>query len=171
MRPAVASLVSFKHNLLLLRQTTPYAFSRRAMCTSGGQLIFPYAGAQGPANDKIFDAAAYEKFLIDHIKVEGKTGQLGEDIKISTDVPGQLAVTSSIPFSKRYLKYLTKRFLKKNVSTRGLYDEVRPRLTALFHSLCASGSVSSRPRRTPTPSASSTSPCSSLSLNCLSSFH
>ncbi|KAL8280009.1 hypothetical protein RQP46_007590 [Phenoliferia psychrophenolica] len=69
----------------------------------------------GPANDKIFDAAAYEKFLIDHIKVEGKTGQLGEDIKISTDVPGQLAVTSSIPFSKRYLKYLTKRFLKKNL--------------------------------------------------------
>ncbi|KAL8278704.1 hypothetical protein RQP46_008996 [Phenoliferia psychrophenolica] len=69
----------------------------------------------GPANDKIFDAAAYEKFLIDHIKVEGKTGQLGEDIKISTDVPGQLAVISSIPFSKRYLKYLTKRFLKKNL--------------------------------------------------------
>ncbi|KAM0745829.1 ribosomal protein L22 [Meredithblackwellia eburnea MCA 4105] len=69
----------------------------------------------GPANDKIFDAAAYEKFLIDHIKVGGKTGQLGEDVKISTETPGQLAVTTQIPFSKRYLKYLTKRFLKKNL--------------------------------------------------------
>lgn len=39
----------------------------------------------GPANDKIFDAAAYEKFLVDHIKVEGKTGQLGEDVKLSRE--------------------------------------------------------------------------------------
>jgi large subunit ribosomal protein L22e len=57
---------------------------------------------------KQFDAAAYEKFLVDHIKVEGKTGQLGEDVKITRETPGQLAVTSSIPMSKRYLKYLTK---------------------------------------------------------------
>ncbi|KAI5479595.1 hypothetical protein MNV49_003332 [Pseudohyphozyma bogoriensis] len=69
----------------------------------------------GPANDKIFDAAAYEKFLIDHIKVEGKTGQLGDDIKLSRDTPGQLTVTANIPFSKRTLKYLTKKFLKKNL--------------------------------------------------------
>lgn len=135
-----------------------------------------------PANDKIFDAAAYEKFLIDHIKVEGKTGQLGDDIKISTEgascwmegveaereltfffvytVPGQLAIISSIPFSKRYLKYLTKRFLKKNV--RALASPLPPATDGLLtpplsHSSCASGSVSSRPRRTPTPSGSSTS--------------
>ncbi|GAA5987719.1 hypothetical protein JCM5350_008081 [Sporobolomyces pararoseus] len=68
----------------------------------------------GPANDKIFDAAAYEKFLVDHIKVEGKTGQLGEDVKLSREGAGKLSVTSSVPFSKRYLKYLTKKFLKKN---------------------------------------------------------
>ncbi|GAA6001135.1 hypothetical protein JCM10207_007427 [Rhodosporidiobolus poonsookiae] len=67
----------------------------------------------GPANDKIFDAAAYEKFLVDHIKVEGKTGQLGEDIKLQREGSGKLSVTSTIPFSKRYLKYLTKKFLKK----------------------------------------------------------
>ncbi|GAA5890252.1 hypothetical protein JCM6882_008769 [Rhodosporidiobolus microsporus] len=69
----------------------------------------------GPANDKIFDAAAYEKFLVDSIKVEGKTGQLGEDVKIQREGSGKLSVTSTIPFSKRYLKYLTKKFLKKNL--------------------------------------------------------
>ena len=68
----------------------------------------------GPANDKIFDAAAYEKFLVDKIKVEGKVGQLGDDVKISRVGAGQLQVSSSIPFSKRYLKYLTKKFLKKH---------------------------------------------------------
>ncbi|GAA5835567.1 hypothetical protein JCM9279_004583 [Rhodotorula babjevae] len=68
----------------------------------------------GPANDKIFDAAAYEKFLVDHIKVEGKTGQLGDDVKLQREGSGKLSVTSTVPFSKRYLKYLTKKFLKKN---------------------------------------------------------
>ena len=68
----------------------------------------------GPANDKIFDAAAYEKFLVDKIKVEGKVGQLGDNVKIAREGAGQLSVTSSVPFSKRYLKYLTKKFLKKN---------------------------------------------------------
>ncbi|KWU46386.1 ribosomal protein L22e, partial [Rhodotorula sp. JG-1b] len=68
----------------------------------------------GPANDKIFDAAAYEKFLVDHIKVQGKTGQLGDDVKLQREGSGKLSVTSTIPFSKRYLKYLTKRFLKRN---------------------------------------------------------
>ncbi|GAA5931694.1 60S ribosomal protein eL22 RPL22A [Sporobolomyces koalae] len=68
----------------------------------------------GPANDKIFDAAAYEKFLVDHIKVEGKTGQLGDDVKLSREGAGKLSVTSTVPFSKRYLKYLTKKFLKRN---------------------------------------------------------
>ena len=50
-----------------------------------------------------------------HIKVGGKTGQLGEDVKVEREGTGKLAVTTSIPFSKRYLKYLTKRFLKKNL--------------------------------------------------------
>ncbi|KAF9456534.1 ribosomal protein L22e [Collybia nuda] len=61
-----------------------------------------------PATDGVFDGADFEKFLHDRIKVDGKAGQLGESIKISRDV------TSNIPFSKRYLKYLTKKFLKKN---------------------------------------------------------
>ena len=69
----------------------------------------------GPANDKIFDAAAFEKYLVEHIKVEGKTGQLGENVKLQREGSGKLSVTSSIPFSKRYLKYLTKRFLKANL--------------------------------------------------------
>ncbi|CEQ39996.1 hypothetical protein JCM21900_000310 [Sporobolomyces salmonicolor] len=74
-----------------------------------------YIDYSGPANDKIFDAAAYEKFLVDHIKVEGKTGQLGDDVKLQREGAGKLSVTSTIPFSKRYLKFLTKKFLKKNM--------------------------------------------------------
>jgi len=67
-----------------------------------------------PASDGVFDGADFEKFLHDRIKVEGKAGQLGDNIKITRDGNTKLTVTSSIPLSKRYLKYLTKKFLKKN---------------------------------------------------------
>ncbi|KAF4572800.1 hypothetical protein EYR40_004118 [Pleurotus pulmonarius] len=68
-----------------------------------------------PASDGVFDGADFEKFLHDRIKVEGKAGQLGESIKITRDGnANKLTVTSNIAFSKRYLKYLTKKFLKKN---------------------------------------------------------
>ncbi|KAG1826079.1 60S ribosomal protein L22 [Suillus subaureus] len=67
-----------------------------------------------PATDGVFDGADFEKFLHDRIKVEGKSGQLGENVKIVRDGNSKITVTSNIPFSKRYLKYLTKKFLKKN---------------------------------------------------------
>ncbi|KAF8807531.1 ribosomal protein L22e [Phlegmacium glaucopus] len=67
-----------------------------------------------PATDGVFDGADFEKFLHDRIKVEGKAGQLGENVKITRDGNTKITVTSNIPFSKRYLKYLTKKFLKKN---------------------------------------------------------
>ncbi|KAJ8495834.1 hypothetical protein ONZ51_g1473 [Trametes cubensis] len=67
-----------------------------------------------PANDGVFDGAAFEKFLHDRIKVDGKTGQLGDNVKIHRDGDTKITVTSNIPLSKRYLKYLTKKFLKKN---------------------------------------------------------
>jgi len=65
-----------------------------------------------PVADQIMDAAAFEKFLHDHIKVNGKTGVLGSLVVIARD-KARLTITSSGLFSKRYLKYLTKKFLKK----------------------------------------------------------
>ncbi|KEI37719.1 uncharacterized protein L969DRAFT_96237 [Mixia osmundae IAM 14324] len=67
-----------------------------------------------PANDKIFDGAAFEKFLHDRIKVDGRTGQLGEKIKIAREGETKIVITANIAFSKRYLKMLTKKYLKKN---------------------------------------------------------
>ncbi|KAM6498231.1 Ribosomal protein L22e [Amanita muscaria] len=67
-----------------------------------------------PAADGVFDGADFEKYLHDRIKVDGKAGQLGENIKITRDGSNKITVTASIAFSKRYLKYLTKKFLKKN---------------------------------------------------------
>ncbi|KAJ1722830.1 60S ribosomal protein L22 [Coemansia erecta] len=67
-----------------------------------------------PAGDKILDVAAFEKFLHDRIKVQGRTNNLSDAVVITRDGDKAVIVTVKIDFSKRYLKYLTKKFLKKN---------------------------------------------------------
>merc|ERR1711862_88281 len=54
----------------------------------------------------------FEKYLKDRIKVDGKTGNLGEKVKVTKD-KAKILVTAEAPFSKRYLKYLSKKYLKK----------------------------------------------------------
>eukprot|EP00033_Pygsuia_biforma_P000038 GCRY01000049.1.p2 GENE.GCRY01000049.1~~GCRY01000049.1.p2 ORF type:complete len:119 (+),score=32.45 GCRY01000049.1:67-423(+) len=66
-----------------------------------------------PVNDGILDAGAFEKFLNDKIKVNGKAGDLGDQITVTREKV-KINVTAEGAFSKRYLKYLTKKFLKKN---------------------------------------------------------
>jgi len=39
---------------------------------------------------------------------------LGDNVKVARDGTTKITVTSNILLSKRYLKYLTKKFLKKN---------------------------------------------------------
>lgn len=51
--------------------------------------------------------------MLERIKINGKTGQLAGQVAVER-TKQKLVVTSEIPLSKRYLKYLTKKFLKKN---------------------------------------------------------
>lgn len=62
--------------------------------------------ASQPASDKIFDVAAFEKFLHDRVKVDGRVGNLGEAVTISQIGDGKIEVVAHIDFSGRYLKYL-----------------------------------------------------------------
>ncbi|RWS17645.1 60S ribosomal protein L22-like protein [Dinothrombium tinctorium] len=66
-----------------------------------------------PQEDGILSATDFEKYLRERIKVNGKTGNLANVITIERN-KAKLHITSDIPFSKRYLKYLTKKYLKKN---------------------------------------------------------
>ncbi len=65
-----------------------------------------------PVEDKVLDPAAFEKYLHDRIKVNGKAGDLGTKVSISRE-KAFIHVQAELPFSKRYLKYLSKRYLKK----------------------------------------------------------
>ena len=68
-----------------------------------------------PVADEIFDIAAFDTFLHDRFKVDGKSGNLGTSVEIRRE-KDRIIVSAApgVAFSKRYLKYLTKKYLKKN---------------------------------------------------------
>lgn len=65
-----------------------------------------------PIEDNVIVLNDFESYLKQKIKVEGKPGNLGSTVTVSKDSQN-IVVNSTIPFSKRYLKYLTKKYLKK----------------------------------------------------------
>lgn len=65
-------------------------------------------------NEGVVITKDFEKFLHDKIKVNGKAGALGSKVSISAETKGKVTVNAELPFSKRYLKYLSKKFLKKH---------------------------------------------------------
>jgi large subunit ribosomal protein L22e len=46
-------------------------------------------------------------------QVGGKTNNMGKEVSLAKD-KNKIVLTSAVPFSKRYLKFLTKKYLKKN---------------------------------------------------------
>ncbi|CAK1354548.1 hypothetical protein CBER1_02108 [Cercospora berteroae] len=69
--------------------------------------------ATQPTQDRIFDPSAFATFLQQRIKVEGRTGNLGDNVTVNNLGDGRIEVVAHQEFSGRYLKYLTKKFLKK----------------------------------------------------------
>merc|ERR1711941_11231 len=58
---------------------------------------------QAPVDDGILDIASFNQYLTEHIKVEGKVGNLGEKVKVDS-AKSNLVVSSDIALSKRYFK-------------------------------------------------------------------
>ncbi|XP_010777390.1 60S ribosomal protein L22-like [Notothenia coriiceps] len=55
-----------------------------------------------PVEDGIMDAANFEQFLQERIKVNGKAGNLGGGVVSIERSKSKIAVNSEVPFSKRY---------------------------------------------------------------------
>ena len=60
-----------------------------------------------------FTASPQVSFLQSSIKVGGKAGALGELVTVTAS-GSKVTVTTTAKLAKRYLKYLTKKYLKKN---------------------------------------------------------
>ena len=65
-----------------------------------------------PIEDNVIVLNDFTDFLTQKIKVDGKIGNLGNAVTIGKD-RNNVVVTATVDFSKRYLKYLTKKYLKK----------------------------------------------------------
>ena len=65
-----------------------------------------------PIEDNVIVLKDFEQFLAQKIKVDNKTGNLGNSVTVAMDKES-IVVEAKIPLSKRYLKYLTKKYLKQ----------------------------------------------------------
>ncbi|XP_032726907.1 60S ribosomal protein L22-like [Lontra canadensis] len=75
-----------------------------------------YLDCTHPAEDGIMNASNFEQFLQKRMKVNGKAGNLGGDLAVTIErCMSKITLTSDVSFSKRYLKYLTKKYVKKNL--------------------------------------------------------
>ena len=59
------------------------------------------------------EIGSFSAFLSERIKVGGKAGALGVAVSVASDKT-KVTVTSEVAMSKRYMKYLTKKYLKKH---------------------------------------------------------
>ena len=69
-----------------------------------------------PATDKILDVATVEKFFHDRIKIENRTANLSANHVSITREDDKIVITEGKgqKFPKKYVKYLLKKYLKKN---------------------------------------------------------
>eukprot|EP01016_Furgasonia_blochmanni_P049645 TRINITY_DN755_c0_g1_i1.p2 TRINITY_DN755_c0_g1~~TRINITY_DN755_c0_g1_i1.p2 ORF type:complete len:185 (+),score=75.34 TRINITY_DN755_c0_g1_i1:38-592(+) len=93
------------------REMTRGILRKKATKQKRDQLRFEIDCSQ-PVEDNVFLTDDFQDFLKTRIKVDGKKGNLGDAVSVSVE-DSRIVVTAQAPFSKRYLKYLTKKYLKK----------------------------------------------------------
>ena len=79
---------------------------------------------QTTVEDNVISLDSFAKFLKENIKNDGKKNNLGDKITVTTE-GYNVVITSKDKFSKRYIKYLSKKYLKK--------QEMRDYLRVLAH--------------------------------------
>ncbi|PWA82056.1 ribosomal protein L22e [Artemisia annua] len=109
-----ASAVEFKARTYVFVSNVCVLMCRGAVAKGGKKKVSTFVIDCGkPVEDKIIEIASLEKFLQERIKVGGKAANLGDSVTISRE-KNKISVTADSNFSKRYLKYLTKKYLKKH---------------------------------------------------------
>ncbi|KAJ9453758.1 60S ribosomal protein L22 [Diplonema papillatum] len=87
----------------------------RVRRAEAGKLIYKI-DCSIPTTDGLIDTDLlnkYATFLSEHIKIEGKTGQLGDKVKVNVEDQAIVITKFKVLFAKRYLKFLTRKFLRQ----------------------------------------------------------
>ncbi|CAH8538191.1 unnamed protein product [Schistosoma margrebowiei] len=91
----------------MVAKSVPNPKSHKSASKKKQVLKFSRCIPPGVIDEDIVIPSLHEKCLKEHIKVDNKLNNLGKDVHIERD-KSTIHVTANIPFSKRYLKYLTK---------------------------------------------------------------
>uniref|UniRef100_A0A5F8AKG3 Ribosomal protein L22 n=1 Tax=Macaca mulatta TaxID=9544 RepID=A0A5F8AKG3_MACMU len=74
-----------------------------------------------PVEDGIMDAANFEQFLQERIKVNGKAGNLGGGVVTIERSKSKITVTSEVPFSKRLTRTKKRRKMRIKFHLSGIF--------------------------------------------------
>nr|CAX71840.1 heparin binding protein [Schistosoma japonicum]CAX78212.1 heparin binding protein [Schistosoma japonicum] len=105
---------------MVVSKSVPKPKSHKPALKKKQALKFSICCSPGVIDEDIISPGILEKYLKEHIKVNKKLNNLGKDIHIERD-KSTINITANIPFSKRYLKYLTKNSSKD--TNFGIFSE------------------------------------------------
>eukprot|EP01059_Diplonema_ambulator_P013397 TRINITY_DN23924_c0_g1_i2.p2 TRINITY_DN23924_c0_g1~~TRINITY_DN23924_c0_g1_i2.p2 ORF type:complete len:128 (+),score=50.42 TRINITY_DN23924_c0_g1_i2:1148-1531(+) len=75
-----------------------------------------------PVADDLVKPIELQVYLQEHLKIDNKPGNLGDKVKISLEGNNVVVTSFKVLFAKRYLKFLTRKWLLKEK----LRDYLRP---------------------------------------------
>uniref|UniRef100_A0A915CYQ6 Large ribosomal subunit protein eL22 n=1 Tax=Ditylenchus dipsaci TaxID=166011 RepID=A0A915CYQ6_9BILA len=90
------------------------AGNKKKQVLRGSSTLQFHIECKNPVEDGILKTINFETFLNEQIKVGGKKKQLAANGVQVEATKTKISVSSNNAFSKRYLKYLTKKYLKRN---------------------------------------------------------
>ena len=111
--PSAKSTSSLAKTSTKVTKKTKTTASGKGGSKKKAKVIKYYIDCTHPVEDGIFDLNAFERFLLEKMKINGKTSNLAGIVGIEKS-KAKVAITSEVALSKRYMKYLTKKFLKKH---------------------------------------------------------
>lgn len=71
-----------------------------------------FVNCEAPVKDGIFDLDDFEKFVLSHYKVNGRLNTLGKKVRVFKK-NDKLYIHTEIRVKRSYVKYLLKKYLKK----------------------------------------------------------
>mmetsp|Transcript_4873 Transcript_4873/g.7214 ORF Transcript_4873/g.7214 Transcript_4873/m.7214 type:complete len:137 (-) Transcript_4873:143-553(-) len=71
-----------------------------------------FVNCEGPVRDGIFDLDDFEKFILSHYKVNDRINSLGKKVRVFKK-NDKLYIHTEIRVKRSYIKYLLKKYLKK----------------------------------------------------------
>ncbi|KAF2361045.1 Ribosomal protein L22e [Trinorchestia longiramus] len=101
------------YELSLSTETMPPPLKKKVVVPSSTPLHSYIVDCSVPAGDGIMNTADFKRYVEQNFKVNGKRHNL-ENVKVGMNDAHIMSIESTVPISKKYVKFLTQKYLSKH---------------------------------------------------------